>query len=182
MIDEAVAKRYADAYLASARETIGFDRILAELQEVKRIIRDNPDFQGFLEAPDFIPLEKAEVIDSVLGAAGYSADVRNFLKLLIRNRRISRFIDIAEYARLNYTHGIEHDAVLKTSYTVDTSDLEILKKALEERSGKKLHLYVQMDPDLLGGVTATIGNIVIDGSVKRRLADLREKLRILKVA
>ena len=181
MIDEAVAKRYADAFLSYAKETIGFEKGLAELQGLKRIIRDNPDFKGFLEAPDFIPSEKSAVIDAVLGK-DFSDAARNFLRLLIRNRRINRCIDIAEYARLQYTHGIEHDAVLKTSYTVDTADLEKMKTALEKRTGKKVHLYIQMDPDLLGGVVAQVGNIIIDGTVKRRLTDLREKLRSVKVA
>lgn len=180
MINEVVAKRYADAFLSHAKGTIGFAKGLEELQEVKRIVRDNPDFKEFLEAPDFIPTEKAEVIDAVLGN-DYSREIRDFLKLLIRNRRIARFIDIAEYARLEYTH-VEHDAVLKTSYTVDTAVLEALKAALEQRMKKKLHLYIQMDPDLLGGVFAQVGHIIMDGSVKRRLADLKEKLRTIKVA
>jgi F-type H+-transporting ATPase subunit delta len=181
MIDEAIAQRYADAYLSYARGTIGFEKSLEELQEVKRIIRDNRDFKSFLEAPDFIPSEKAEAIDTILGN-NYSAEIRNFLKLLIRNKRIGRFIDIAEFARLEYTHGVEHDAVLQTSYTVDTEVLQEIKDALEKRTKKKLHLYIRMEPDLLGGVTARVGNIIIDGSVKRRLMDLREKLTTVKVA
>jgi len=180
MIDEAVAKRYADAYLAYAREKIGFERALAELQDAKRVVRDNPELQTFFAAGDIIPAEKASVIDAVFGG-GYSACIRHFVKLLIKNRRIDRFVDIAEYARLAYTHGIEHDALLTTSYTVDTATLEKLKAALEKRTGKKLHLYILMDPDLLGGVTAQVGNIIIDGSVKRRLVDLREKLKLTKV-
>lgn len=180
MIDEVVARRYADAFLAYARETIGFEQGLRELQEIKRIVRDNPDLKSFLETPDIIAAEKGEAIDAIL-SADYSAETRNFMKLLVKNKRIDRLIDIAEFARLNYTHGIEHDAVLKTSYTVDTAVLNELKQALEKRTQKKLHLYIQMEPDLLGGVSAQVGNIIIDGSVKRRLADLREKLRLTKV-
>lgn len=181
MKDEVVAKRYADAFLAHAKETIGFGKGLEELQDVKRIVRDNADFKAFLEAPDIILAEKSKVIDDVLGN-DYSMEIRDFLKLLIKNKRINRFIDIAEYARLEFTHGIEHDAILKTSYTVDTAELQKIKDALEKRTGKKLHLYIEMDADLLGGVSAQIGNIVVDGSVKRRLTDLKQKLKILKVA
>lgn len=180
MQDEVLAERYACAFLDYAKDAIGFDRALEELQEVKRLVRDNSDFRAFLEAPDIIPTEKAAAIDNILGKH-YSREIRNFLNLLIKNRRINRFVDIAEYARLEFTHGIEHDAVLKTSYTVDTEVLQNIKNALEKRTGKKLHLYIEMDPDLLGGVSAVIGNIVIDGSVRRRLEDLKQKLKILKV-
>lgn len=180
MKDEVVAKRYADAFLAYAEETIGFDKGLEELQELKRIIRDNDEFRSFLTAPDIILADKAASIDNILGK-DYSRESRDFLKLLIQNKRIDRFIDIAEYARIEYTHA-EHDAVLKTSYAVDTATLQSIKDALEKRTGKKLHLYIEMDADLLGGVSATIGNTVIDGSVRRRLADLKTKLEMVKVA
>lgn len=179
MKDEAVAKRYADAFLSYAKDTIGFEKGLEELQELKRIVRDNPDFRSFLTAPDIILAEKANSIDNILGK-DYSREIRNFLKLLINNKRIDRFLDIAEYARIEYTHA-EHDAVLKTSYAVDTHTLQELKSALEKRTNKKIRLFVEMDGDLLGGVSARIGNIVIDGSVKRRLEDLKEKLKLVKV-
>lgn len=181
MKDEVVAERYAYAFLAYAKETIGFEKGLEELQDVKRMVRDNADFRSFLEAPDIILAEKSSAIDAILGKE-YSREIRDFLKLLIKNKRIGRFIDIAEYARLEFTHGIEHDAILKTSYAVDTAALHRIKDALEKRTNKKLHLYIEMDADLLGGVSAQIGNIVIDGSVKRRLMDLKQKLKILKVA
>lgn len=181
MKDEVVAERYAYAFISYAKDTIGLEKGLEELQDVKRIVRDNADFKSFIEAPDIILAEKAKVIDDILGRH-YSREICDFLKLLIKNKRINRFIDIAEYARLEFTHGIEHDAVLKTSYAVDTESLQRIKDALEKRTGKKLHLYIEMDADLLGGVSARIGNIVIDGSVRRRLEDLKQKLKILKVA
>ncbi|MBP7055913.1 MAG: ATP synthase F1 subunit delta [Candidatus Omnitrophica bacterium] len=181
MQDEVLAERYACAFLEYAKTTIGFETGLKELQELKRMVRDNEDFRSFLEAPDILLGEKSELIDTTLGKY-YSGEVCDFLKLLIRNKRINRFIDIAEYARLEFTHGIEHDAVLKTSYAVETGSLQKIKDSLEKHTGKKLHLYIEMDADLLGGVSTTIGNIVIDGSVKRRLEDLKLKLKTLKVA
>ena len=43
-------------------------------------------------------------------------------------------------------------------------------------------MYIQLEPDLVGGVSAKIGNLIIDGSVKKRLEDLKYKLHTLKVA
>lgn len=180
MNDEVVVKRYADAFLAYAKERIGFDKGLEELQEAKRIIRDNPAMKDFLERLDIANVEKGPVIDKVFGE-GFSNESRYFLKLLVENRRIDRFIDIAEYARINYAHGLEVDAVLKVSYPLDTSMIERIKSALEKRTGKKLHLYVELDSSLLGGVSAKIGNIIIDGSVRKRLEDMKERLLALKV-
>lgn len=180
MTDDVVIKRYADGFLAYARETIGFDRGIEELQGAKRIIRDNPDFQKFLERLDVTGSEKYPVIDVVLGA-DFSSQIKDFLKLLLDNHRVKYFIDIAEYARVNYAHGIETDAVLKVSYPLDTDLIDCIKTALEKRLGKKLHLYVELDSTLLGGVRAQIGNIIFDGSVRKRLEDVKERLLALKV-
>ena len=178
--EEIIAKRYADAFLEYAKEGVGFDKGLEELQDAKRVIRDNEDLRNFLSRLEFTNTEKYKVVDSVFGE--FSREIRHLIKLLIVKRRIDLFFDIAEYARITYAHGIEIDAVLKTSYPLDTKYIEAIKTALEKKTNKKLHLYVQLEPDLVGGVCAKIGNLIIDGSVKKRLEDLKEKLHVLKVA
>ncbi len=179
--EEIVAKRYADAFLTCAKTCIGFEKGLEELQDAKRVIRDNEDLKDFLESLEFTNAEKESVVDTVFTPV-VSEGLRDFLKLLIERKRIDIFIDIAEYARINYAHGVEVDALLKTSYPLATNVIEEIKVALEKKMNKKLHLYIQLEPDLIGGVYAKIGNIIIDGSVKKRLEDLKEKLHILKVA
>jgi len=178
--EEIVSKRYADAFLAYAKESIGFVQGLDELQRAKRIVRDNQDLKEFLENPGMTDSEKNEVVDAVFGDE-FNEETRNFLKLLIDKKRINLFIDIAEYTRIHYAHGIEVDALLKTSYPLETETIGRIKDALERRTNRKIHLYVQLDADLVGGAYARIGNIVMDGSVKRRLEDMKEKLDALKV-
>lgn len=179
--EEIITKRYADAFLAFARETIGIEKGLEELREAKRVTRDNPDLEDFIESREFAATEKHEAIDTVFKPL-LSDETRTLLKLLIDKKRIYLLPDIAEYARIHYSHGGEVDALLKTSYPLDTALIERLKRALESNLNAKLHMYVEIDPSLLGGVYARIGNIIIDGSVRKRLYDLREKLNVLKVA
>lgn len=179
--EEILAKRYADAFLEYAKGGIGFARGLEELQDTKRVIRDNDDLRSFLDSLEFTNTEKYGVIDRVFSGP-FSDEIRHFLKLLVEKRRIGLFIDIAEYARITYSHGAEVDAVLKTSYPLETDLIQGIKDALEKKTGKKLHLFVQLEPDLVGGVSARIGNMIIDGSVRKRLDDLKEKLHALKVA
>lgn len=178
--DEIIVKRYVDAFLSYAKERIGFEKGIQELQDIKHVIRDNTDFKRFLEAPDITNAEKNGVIDRVL-QKGFSEEVRHFLKLLLEHGRIDKFLDIAEYARLTYSHGVEIEGLLKSSYPLETQSIRRIKDALEKKLQRKLHLYIELDSSLLGGVYAKIGNIVIDGSVKRRFEDLREKLNLLKV-
>lgn len=178
--NEILAKRYADAFLGYCQETIGYEKGLDELSGARRIFEDNPDFRGFMESMEITAGEKADVVEKVLGAA-FSVELRNFLKLLLDKGRIAMFLDIAEYARIYYSHGARQDALLKTSYPLDTAVIARLKDVLESKLEKKLHLYVELDPGLLGGVSVQVGNMIIDGSVKKRLDELRQKLTVAKV-
>jgi F-type H+-transporting ATPase subunit delta len=178
--EEIVSKRYADAYLAYAKETIGYDKGIDELQRVKRIIRDNQDFRDFLDGREITNTEKASAIDNIF-KTDFEEETRQFLKLLIDKKRIDLVVDIAEYARIHYAHGVELDALLKTSYPLETETIARIKDSLEKRMHRKLHLYIQLDADLVGGASARIGNIIIDGSIKKRLEDMKEKLHALKV-
>lgn len=178
--EEIVSKRYADAFLSYAKESIGFDRALDELHRAKRIIRDNPDLREFFDHREITSSEKVELVDIVF-SDDFSDELRHFFRLLIEKKRIDLFVDIAEYARIHYAHGVEVDTLLKTSYPLETETIQRIKDALEARINRKIHLYVQLDADLVGGAYAQIGNIIIDGSVKRRLEDLKDKLTILEV-
>lgn len=181
MNEDIIAKRYGDAFLEFASETIGSEKAQEELRGIKNILRDSPDFKEFLESPEITGKEKFDVIDKTL-KQDFSEELRDFLKLLIDKDRIENLVDIAEYARIAYAHGIEVDALLKVSYPLDTDVIQRIKDALQKKVQKKLHLYIELDPSLLGGVSAKIGNIVIDGSVRRRLEDLEEKLLALRIA
>lgn len=179
--DAIISKRYADAFLAYAKETIGLQGGLDELHSARRIVNDNPELGNFLASREFTNTEKHNAIDAVF-TDGFSEETRILIKLLVDRKHSELIGDIAEYARINYAHQGELDALLKTSYPLDTELLGRLKSALESKLEKRLHLYVELDSSLIGGVSVTIGNIVVDGSVRKRLEDLRDKLKVMKVA
>lgn len=175
-----IERIYAEGFLEYARDTIGFARGIKEITDAKEIFRENPELKSFLEDPALVKSEKEETIDRVF-SDGFSEDFRNFLKLLLGKGRINIFADIARYVRIKYAHGEEVDAVVSASYPLDTDVLGSIKAGLEKRLGKKLHIYSDLDGDLLGGVRVTIGNMVLDGSVKKRLSDMRDKLIAARV-
>lgn len=172
--------RYAEGFLEYAKEKMSLQDALEEMQNMKNVFRDNPEFMGFLENPSINYIEKCGVVDKVL-AAGFSQEIRNFLKLLLKKSRINKFTKIAEYARIKYAHGKKVRALLYTSYLMDTELMKKIKNTLEEKLQAKLQLYVNLDPDMLGGVRLVIGNKVFDGSVKKRFYDLKRKLLAAKV-
>jgi len=173
--------RYAEAFLEYAKESIGVERALEELKEVKNILRDEPDFKELIEYPAINYAEKCGVVDRTF-TGGFSQETRNFLKLLLKKGRIEKFHSIAEYARIRYAHGEKVRASLYTSYLMDTRTMETFKGAVEKKLNAKLQLYVNLDPDMLGGVRLVIGNKILDGSVRKRFDDVKRKLLAVRVA
>lgn len=175
-----LAKRYGDAFMAFVKEGCGLEKGVADLQNVNRILFDNPDLDSFLLTPGIDYVEKFQVLDNVI-SEGFSDEIKYLLKLLIDKGRFDKFSDVADYVRVTYSHGTEVDGLLKVSYPLEIETLVRIKKTIEKKIDKKLHLYIELDPDLLGGVYAKIENILIDGSVRRRLEDVRAKLLATKV-
>jgi F-type H+-transporting ATPase subunit delta len=112
---------------------------------------------------------------NVLGA-DYSQEFKDLLSLLLEKGRIDKIKDIAEYIRLTYAHGDEENALLRTTYPMDLDILKIVKERLEKVMNKKFNLYLEYDPDLLGGVQLIMGNTILDGSVRKRLDELKKQL------
>ena len=171
---------YAEGFLQYAKETIGFDRGMEELTAIRGIFRDNPVLPDMLKNPLITHSEKSGIIDTVFSSR-ISEESCNFLKLLLDKGRLDIFFEISEYARIKYSHPNEINAVVETSYILDIGQAGRIKKALEKKFSKKLNLYFNLAPELLGGVRATVGNIVIDASVRKRLEDLKEKLETVRV-
>lgn len=181
MKEKIIAKRYAEAFLGYAKQSIGRQRAIEDLKNLKIILHSNLDFKEFLFNPEITFSEKREVINKVLQAS-FAEETLQFLQLLIEKERISFIIEICDYVRINYSHGEAVDAVLKTSYPQDLELMQELKSRLENKLGTKLNLFLDLDPSLLGGAQIRIGNYIIDGSARRRLEELKEKLMRAQVA
>ncbi len=178
--DRVIVRRYAQVFVSSARKAIGLPQVLADIHALRDLVRDNPDFKDFLESAEFSILEKYDLIDRVL--SGYiSQETRNFLKFLLEKKRCSFFLDIAEYIRIEYAHEGEEEVLLKTSMPLDLDLLQQLKDKLQKKFHKNLKLYIEIDGNLLGGVQVMIGNIILDGSIKKRFTELRERLKATEV-
>lgn len=174
-------KRYAEGFLEYAKETIGLNEALEELRKARDVFRENTDFQAFLKNPAVNYLEKCGVIDDIFKGS-FSEEMRNFLKLLLKKGRIDKFSDIAAYARIKYAHGEKVNASLYTSYLMSTEFLERFRNIFEKKFNIKLQLYVNLAPDMLGGVRVNFNNKILDGSVKKRLEDMKRKLMAAKVS
>ena len=173
--NKVLVSRYAEAFLNFARANCGSAKALEDLAVVKNIIRDNPGFKDLMDNPEISYLEKCTIIEEVI-RDGVSDEMRNFLKLLLDKQRFDIFLDVAEYLRIKYSHEGQVDVLLKTAFPLDLEVIEKIQGVLRKKFKQNLRFYIDLDGSLLGGVQVVMGNTIIDGSIRRRLAELRDKL------
>ncbi|MBU1726612.1 MAG: ATP synthase F1 subunit delta [Candidatus Omnitrophica bacterium] len=178
--DEIIVKRYAEAFMGYAKTTCGPERAIADFKNLKSIMRENRGFGQILESPEITFAEKCDLLDKIM-KDDFSEEIRNFLKLLLEKNRIEKLLDIIEYVRVTYSHGEEHEVLLKTSYPLDLVLIKEIEEKLARKFQRKFKFYIDLDGSLLGGIQVTIGHTVIDGTIRKRLEQLKEKLMAVQV-
>ena len=101
----------------------------------------------------------------------------NFLRAVIENGRLVALPEVARRFRelANEVSG-SSDALIQSAFPIDDGELRDLVATLEKRFGRKLQAEVKIDPSLIGGVRVTVGDEVLDTSVKARLEQMKTAL------
>ena len=101
----------------------------------------------------------------------------NFLRAVIENGRLAALPEVASQFRLlaNELSG-NSDALIQSAFPIDEAELSSLVATLEKRFGRKLKASVQIEPALIGGIRVTVGDEVLDTSVKARLEQMKTAL------
>ncbi|UCE32477.1 MAG: F0F1 ATP synthase subunit delta [Burkholderiales bacterium] len=170
-----IARPYAEAAfrIAEGAGTAGpWSDALARLAAVA----DSKELHGLLGDP---ALSKAQLAALICDVAG-DLDVRqkNFVGLLAENERLRVLPQIAEVfeALRNAREGVI-DARVASAYPLSDAQIAELVATLEARYGRKVKITVDIEPDLIGGVSIRIGDQVTDVSVRGKLAQLEAALK-----
>lgn len=101
----------------------------------------------------------------------------NFLRTVLDNGRLAALPEVArQFRELANEAGGSSDALIQSAFPIDDAELQGLVDTLEKRFGRKLQAQVQVDPALIGGVRVTVGDEVLDTSVKARLEQMKTAL------
>ncbi len=172
-----LAKRYARALLDVAKERGIVDRVEQELHAVAATWSAAPELRALVRHPGLDRARKRAAIENAF--RGRVCDLlARFLDLLVEK---DRFDAIEDIARLYDDLSDEWQGIARAHVTVYAELTDAQRRALIERLQKftdrpKVMLRETVDPDILGGIVVRIGDEVIDGSVRGRLARLRERL------
>ena len=177
MLSSAAARRYARALFALGNEEGRVAEILGELHQLSGLLDTNTDLRKALFRPLHPVAERRAVLRSVADRLSSSHTVRNFFTFLVDQRRLVDFTGIlAEYERLADDAAGRTKADVVTASPLDDGQQERLRRALSERTGRDVELDVTVDPSLIGGVIASVGALVFDGSLRTQLTQLRASL------
>jgi F-type H+-transporting ATPase subunit delta len=168
------ALRFAEAAFAVARDSNTLDAWLEALKQASSIY-DNHAAGLYLTSP-VVPAERKQALLREL-LPGVSQGVQRFLTILAHRDRLDLVPEIATvFERLLNEHRGIVVAQVTTAVPIDDREKALIASRLQRRLGKTITIEARVDPSILGGVVAQIGDNVIDGSVRGRLERLRRAL------
>ncbi len=174
----AVTSRYARALADVVFERkLDANGAVATLDTIAGALASTPQLRQIWDNPAVPAEQKRKVLDALMKHVGGDRMVRNFIALLIDNRRIVALPEIARQFRgeLNERMGIA-EADVTTIRELSADEKRALEAQIAKLTGKKVMARYAKDPQILGGAVVKVGSTVYDGSVKGKLQRLKEAL------
>ncbi len=172
-----LARRYAKALFAVGKEDGKFEEYSDNLQGMAQLYADT-DLADSLTNPLYPVDVREKVMEGVVASIGVDKVMANFLSLLVEKKRADVLPDIAD------EYQIMVDAEKNVSHGTVVSAVELSKElqakvqaTLEKITGKKVELTASVDPSIIGGIIAKVGDLELNGSIKTQLASLKDSIK-----
>jgi F-type H+-transporting ATPase subunit delta len=167
-------KRHAQAVFQIALEEKQLERWLTDLEQIVAVLGDG-EIASVLANPKVSPQSKKDMLER--GLKGISPTAMNLAQLLVARNRLHLVQSLAvEYKRLMNAYGGMELAEVKTAVPISAEEGEVVGKGLAALSGKRVTLELSVDPEILGGFVARLGDKLIDASARTRLQELRKSI------
>ncbi|MCC6215862.1 MAG: ATP synthase F1 subunit delta [Polyangiaceae bacterium] len=177
MTDVAVAERWARAVFELGTETGQLKPLTDQLSRFAQTYAANPELRSVLDNPVVDERHRTEILSAIAQRLGLAPHAVNTVKLLAQRARLHALPDIAR----RLTQLADERAGVVRAQVVSAAPLgeayvTRLAAELEKVAGKKVVIERSVDPALLGGLVARVGDHVIDGSLRSRLDRLERQL------
>ena len=167
-------KRHAQAVFQIALEDKQLDKWLTDVERIAAVLGD-AEIAAVLSNPKVSPEKKKDLLER--GLMGISPTAMNLAQLLVARNRLHLVRSLAvEYKRLMNAYGGVELAEVTTAIPISDQDGERVGKGLAAISGKRVTLELDVDPGILGGFIARLGDKLIDASSRTRLQELRKSI------
>jgi F-type H+-transporting ATPase subunit delta len=174
--NETIARNYAATLFELARRHDGLESFAEGMALVVGLLEGHPSFKLFLETPRVPEKEKAALLEKVFRGA-VPDPLLSFLKVTVRKRR-QRLLGLIgeEFQAILDEHLGRVHVVVTVARELDAPILEELGRKLSSLLGKEAIPHVRVKPQILGGIHLKMGDTVFDGTLRRRIRQLRRKL------
>lgn len=169
-----VARPYAEALFSVARrgDLNAWTDIVADLSTIASDAR----MQAAIEDPHLDDVKLDGLFSGILRQP-LPPEGQNFVRTLIANNRLSLLPEIArQFRNLKNAHDGVADAEIASAFPMADAQVAELVTALEKKFGIKLRAKIAVDASLIGGVRVTVGDEVLDTTVRSRLEQMRATL------
>ena len=177
MVDkDALVRSYAEALFRLAEAEGELDAVERQLFAFAALLERETRVRDALTDPALPPENKKKLIADTLGERANPLAVRllGFVIELGRAREVGRIVEaLAEVVAATRERAV---AEVRTAIALDDARAKKLADALSKAAGRPIEIRVIVDPDVLGGVVARVGDEIFDGSVRTRLQEAREQL------
>jgi F-type H+-transporting ATPase subunit delta len=174
----AIAAPYARAFADVVFEArLNANDVQQQLNDFVAAWRESADLREVFLDPSFPSEQKVAILDKLNARLGMSAQVRNFIAVLIQHNRLDVLDDVlSEYRKeVNRRLGIS-EVQVTTARPLDANERQGIEQKVAAMTGTQVQATYHEDKSLLGGVVVRVGSTVYDGSVKGRLDRLKEQL------
>lgn len=173
-----LADRYAAALYSFAEDAHALDAVVAEMEQLGRMIDTSADLRRLIESPLIDVQQARRAAFAVLEQAGFGKPVRDFVGVIASNRRLRslRAIIAAFAALVAAKRGIV-TAFVDSAHPLSDVQRTQLRARLIEAGYGNVNIVEQVQPDLLGGLVVRVGARLYDTSLKSRLQLLQYAMK-----
>ncbi|MBX3232898.1 MAG: ATP synthase F1 subunit delta [Labilithrix sp.] len=177
MIPGIIARRYATALLELGVETNTLDALVDEIGRAAQAYDTSPELRSALADP-LVPIQAKHAILAEVGQRlGLGQASKNVFKMLLDRRRVQAIVPIAQRLKemADDKRGVVRAEVL-TAMPLPEEYFTQLQQQLERVTGRRIALDRKLDPTLICGVVARVGDTIYDGSLMSRLRQIKDSM------
>jgi len=179
--NQILAKRYAKALLTLGREDGNYEQYGQELDQFVTLWEETPEFADAASNPLYAKENRKVICQAVLEKLELSPVFKSLLDLMLEKMLEKNRLAIIPDVRTFYQKLLDEmanisRAEVKSATPLSDEALASIKNSLEKTTGKTIIVETEVDPELIGGVMARVGDLVLDGSVRTQLTSIKETL------
>jgi F-type H+-transporting ATPase subunit delta len=167
---------FAERVLQELESRSEIDTVEDELFQVARILESSRELRNVLSDDNLTYSGRAAVIDDLFGRSLHKATVR-LVRYVIRAGRLRDLVGAINYlVQLAAEERGRRIAEVRSAVALDDEERTRVAQALSRLTDRNVEVREILDPSVIGGIRASVGDLILDGTVRLRVERLRDLL------